>query len=718
MIGIMIHSPDRRTSAPANADSKARPPSTPAQSGQMGDGYDRQIAKLAPGATTYDGQRQARSPIVKPPPEDVSGGSDNALDVASAGTEGSGAQLPHLQTLQVAFGHHDISGVSFHASPQAKAANERLGSDAFAVGESVAASGDLDLHTIAHEAAHVIQQRAGVSLDGDMGQADDGYERAADAVAERVVRGESVVDLLDAMTGSGGNGQGRAVQRKVNYHTAAKALGQVTDRESLESGVRAKFPLLSAEQVSSTLDDIESQDTTWSIFDVYRVFSQMRPPPRAFVPRGDDPDITMPSTQNHRKNYGFTTRTRLAWQLEGEDDDRERLPDMTQVNDKKHAEDCAMAYLRQLLNGEAEVEINASSTLLITLNNSPCFKRCAGNLAEFKTNEWEGDIVIRFANPHGSEEEFIAARQQLREAGITVQSFDPERYLESDDVLNSGQSDKFEGMRARRKTYRKRWNEEHPSDASDSTSDSSSGSLSDSSGGDNDQMLRELGSYLLLNYLLSRDGSHFWETLKEAGITANGAGFFRGTTRLSHQGLANALVDNFYMDFDEVDAFSSRGEDSDEMYGASDEAELSGEDDDLGHQPMDMFDPQDYGVIATSAVHEYVTYDYDNDEVTPDGNCLFGTLVALNANNGQSRDELRAVAANNPVATHGIGQDGVYAEGPELLYMANALDLTITLLHVSILDGVVHQNQDFGNGNTPITIAQIGAHFTPMRPRH
>src|SRR5690606_1204317 len=62
--------------------------------------------------------------------------------------------------------------------------------------------------------AHVIQQRAGVQLSGDVGQEGDAYERHADEVADAVVRGESAEVLLDryAATGGGRAGVQRAVQ--------------------------------------------------------------------------------------------------------------------------------------------------------------------------------------------------------------------------------------------------------------------------------------------------------------------------------------------------------------------------------------------------------------------------------------------------------------------------------------------------------------------------
>ena len=61
----------------------------------------------------------------------------------------------------------------------------------------------------AHEAAHVVQQRSGVSLYGGVGRAGDRYERQADTVADRVASGRPAHDLL-----AGSRAAGRpAVQR-------------------------------------------------------------------------------------------------------------------------------------------------------------------------------------------------------------------------------------------------------------------------------------------------------------------------------------------------------------------------------------------------------------------------------------------------------------------------------------------------------------------------
>ncbi|HEX8144703.1 MAG TPA: DUF4157 domain-containing protein [Pyrinomonadaceae bacterium] len=129
---------------------------------------------------------------------------DCAREVASEGISGAAGTLPHLDAIQKSFGRHDVSGVAAHTGAQATAANEALGASGYAMENHVAFAEPPDLHTAAHEAAHVVQQRSGVQLQGEMGQVGDQYEKHADAVAEQVVQGRSSEHLLDAYARSAG----------------------------------------------------------------------------------------------------------------------------------------------------------------------------------------------------------------------------------------------------------------------------------------------------------------------------------------------------------------------------------------------------------------------------------------------------------------------------------------------------------------------------------
>lgn len=132
---------------------------------------------------------------------------------ADEGMQGGGARLPHLEAVQRSFGGHDVSGIRAHVGGAARDAAGDLGAKAYASGGQVAFAETPDLHTAAHEAAHVVQQRAGVQLKGNVGRSGDRYEAHADAVADRVVQGRSAEDLLAPYAGGGAAG-GDAVQMK------------------------------------------------------------------------------------------------------------------------------------------------------------------------------------------------------------------------------------------------------------------------------------------------------------------------------------------------------------------------------------------------------------------------------------------------------------------------------------------------------------------------
>ncbi len=123
--------------------------------------------------------------------------------IAAAGVAGPGQPLPHAERIQASFGAHDVTGVQAHVGGAAADAARNMGALAYATGSDVAFDGTPDLHTAAHEAAHVVQQRGGggLQLNGGVGQVGDAHEQHADAVADKVVRGESAEALLDAYAG-------------------------------------------------------------------------------------------------------------------------------------------------------------------------------------------------------------------------------------------------------------------------------------------------------------------------------------------------------------------------------------------------------------------------------------------------------------------------------------------------------------------------------------
>lgn len=116
---------------------------------------------------------------------------------AAQGIQGAGSRLPYHENIQAAFGSHDLSGVRAHLGPRAQAASHAIRAKAYTTGNHVAfATHSPTLHTVAHEATHVLQQRAGVSLKDGVGENGDAYERQADAVADAVVNKGSAESLL------------------------------------------------------------------------------------------------------------------------------------------------------------------------------------------------------------------------------------------------------------------------------------------------------------------------------------------------------------------------------------------------------------------------------------------------------------------------------------------------------------------------------------------
>ncbi|MEL6341825.1 MAG: DUF4157 domain-containing protein [Myxococcota bacterium] len=144
---------------------------------------------------------------------------DAIHQAAQAGIAGASGALPFMETIQHAFGDHDVSGIDSHIGGAAEQANQSMGSKAYATGDAIAFKGSPDLHTAAHEAAHVVQQRGGVSVNDGVGAAGDVHEQHADAVADRVVQGKSAEDLLDRYAvpeaQSASTRQGRPIQHEM-----------------------------------------------------------------------------------------------------------------------------------------------------------------------------------------------------------------------------------------------------------------------------------------------------------------------------------------------------------------------------------------------------------------------------------------------------------------------------------------------------------------------
>lgn len=133
---------------------------------------------------------------------------------AARGLNAPASPLPHLVQIQASFGRHDVSHVQAHVGGAAAEASAAMGAEAYATGDHVAFQSAPDLHTAAHEAAHVVQQKGGVQLKGGVGTEGDAYEQHADAVADKVVAGEPAETLLDQFAGGVASAGPAQIQRK------------------------------------------------------------------------------------------------------------------------------------------------------------------------------------------------------------------------------------------------------------------------------------------------------------------------------------------------------------------------------------------------------------------------------------------------------------------------------------------------------------------------
>ncbi len=123
------------------------------------------------------------------------------VPVSTNVAQSSGHPLPFLESIQKSFGHHDLSLVRALTERRSAAEVGGRGFEAITRGSEVTFARPPSLHTAAHEAAHVVQQRAGVAVGGGTGREGDAYEWHADQVADRVVRGQSSEALLNAHPG-------------------------------------------------------------------------------------------------------------------------------------------------------------------------------------------------------------------------------------------------------------------------------------------------------------------------------------------------------------------------------------------------------------------------------------------------------------------------------------------------------------------------------------
>lgn len=229
-----------------------------------GGGYGAQSSTLTPAAQPgYADQVAMMAPTVQAYGGGTTGSTENVQAAAAHGLSSGGGPLPFQDQIQAGFGRHDVSGIKSHVGGPAADATKAMGASAYASQGAVAFGQQPDLHTAAHEAAHVIQQQSGVALKGGVGAHNDTYERHADAVADSVVAGRSAEVLLDQMAPSVGaprrvgSGGDAAVQMKWLKHAESRFLRWDRPEDGLRWYVdpREDEPVMFFEIEDATLRD-------------------------------------------------------------------------------------------------------------------------------------------------------------------------------------------------------------------------------------------------------------------------------------------------------------------------------------------------------------------------------------------------------------------------------------------------------------------------------
>lgn len=165
---------------------------------------------------------------------DISAG--RVRDHAQKGIQTPISELPHADKIKKAFGKHDISSIKAHLGPEATNQAKEIQASAYTMGNDVVFAGQPSINTAAHEAAHVIQQQAGIRPVGGIGKKGDPYERNAEAVAARVEAGQSAEALLDSFGNS-------YMSANASSMTAVQACGDEKDDELPPKKPRVESPM-------------------------------------------------------------------------------------------------------------------------------------------------------------------------------------------------------------------------------------------------------------------------------------------------------------------------------------------------------------------------------------------------------------------------------------------------------------------------------------------
>ncbi len=177
--------------------------------------------------------------------------------------------------LEAGFGE-DLTTVAVHVGAAADRLCRLLGTDAFAHGDTVVLAGDAPpprspsgLRVIAHEVAHVLQQRRGVVGPGSSAGGYRRWEAAAERDAVRVVRGERAAEVPRRRPGRTAGAEATVVQRHGSWEhrllgdappgTLAKLATGSPDRATLLQSWKDLLSIWAQDPASVTAQQIEDK---------------------------------------------------------------------------------------------------------------------------------------------------------------------------------------------------------------------------------------------------------------------------------------------------------------------------------------------------------------------------------------------------------------------------------------------------------------------------
>ncbi len=167
-----------------------------------------------PGKSTRTGALQRREKSVQRDGEShAPTNPDVVMPIAEQGVASGGAEVPFRDQMESGFGT-SFEDVRVHTGGAAAEASSAIGADAYTMGSSIAFAVEPTPGLVAHELAHVVQQRGGAGPSEGVGTAGDSFEREADHAAEKVASGGQS-DIVDRYGVGNFDGvlQRKAVQR-------------------------------------------------------------------------------------------------------------------------------------------------------------------------------------------------------------------------------------------------------------------------------------------------------------------------------------------------------------------------------------------------------------------------------------------------------------------------------------------------------------------------